>query len=239
MGKNKNVCIYFSQSRVYHRLLCLQPDLVLQGLYSLRRHRHISIGIPIINLRRSSDRLRFIMGIPIPIRRRLLSAKRPWRVSHCSQPLLSVVIWALWPVCMHPKATVVWGMAKTYYKSVWFSWHWFNGWSWGVVIVFHKVWKIIGDFLLWDPVFSLSFHHAYIGVHSGYGLSQWKMMLQCKCLSLAEPIMIILGMGSANERWCYIVISSFIGWAHSHFGMYICEMYFRKGTILICPCSFV
>ena len=44
-----------------------------QGLYSLRRHRLISIGIPIINLRRSSDRLRFIMGIPIPVRRRLLS----------------------------------------------------------------------------------------------------------------------------------------------------------------------
>ena len=43
------------------------------GLYSLRR-RHLSgIGIPIINLRRSDDRLRFIMGIPILIRRRLLS----------------------------------------------------------------------------------------------------------------------------------------------------------------------
>ena len=45
----------------------------LLGLYSLRRRRLISIGIPIINLRRSSDRLRFIMGIPIPVRRRLLS----------------------------------------------------------------------------------------------------------------------------------------------------------------------
>ena len=43
------------------------------GLYSLRRRRLISIGIPIINLRRSSDRLRFIMGIPIPVRRHLLS----------------------------------------------------------------------------------------------------------------------------------------------------------------------
>ena len=42
------------------------------GLYSLRR-RLISKGIPILNLRRSSDRLRFIMGIPIPVRRRLLS----------------------------------------------------------------------------------------------------------------------------------------------------------------------
>ena len=46
---------------------------LLQGLYSLRRRRLISIGIPIINLRRSSDRLRFIMGIPIPVRRRLHS----------------------------------------------------------------------------------------------------------------------------------------------------------------------
>ena len=51
------------------------------GLYSLRRRRLSSIAIPIINLRRSSDRLRFIMGIlgiPIPVRRRLLSVYRPW-----------------------------------------------------------------------------------------------------------------------------------------------------------------
>ena len=48
------------------------------GLYSLRRRRLISKGIPIINLRRSSDRLRFKMGIPIPERRCLLSEKRPW-----------------------------------------------------------------------------------------------------------------------------------------------------------------
>ena len=48
------------------------------GLYSLRIRRLISIGIPIINLRRSSDRLRFITGIPIPVRRRLLSEYRPW-----------------------------------------------------------------------------------------------------------------------------------------------------------------
>ena len=44
-----------------------------QGLYSLRRRRLISIGILIINLRRSSDRLRFILGIPIAVRRHLLS----------------------------------------------------------------------------------------------------------------------------------------------------------------------
>ena len=38
------------------------------GLYSLRRTRLIGIGIPMINMRRSSDRLRFIMRIPIPVR---------------------------------------------------------------------------------------------------------------------------------------------------------------------------
>ena len=39
------------------------------GLYSLRRCPLINIGIPMIHLRKSSDRLRFIMGIPIPVRR--------------------------------------------------------------------------------------------------------------------------------------------------------------------------
>ena len=55
-----------------HPVRQISSTLIL-GLYSLRRRRLISIGIPIINLRRSSDRLRFIMGIPIPVRRRLLS----------------------------------------------------------------------------------------------------------------------------------------------------------------------
>ena len=45
----------------------------MQGLYSLRIRRLISIGIPTINMRRSSDRLRFIMGITIPVRRRLVN----------------------------------------------------------------------------------------------------------------------------------------------------------------------
>ena len=39
-----------------------------QGRYSLRIHRLVGIGIPIINLRRLSDRLRFIMRIAIPVR---------------------------------------------------------------------------------------------------------------------------------------------------------------------------
>ena len=43
------------------------------GLYSLRRRRLTGIGISMINLRWSDDRLRFVMGIPILIRRRLLS----------------------------------------------------------------------------------------------------------------------------------------------------------------------
>ena len=47
--------------------------------YSLRRH--LGIGISINNLRRSSDRHRFIMGIPIPLRRRLFSEWRPWGLS--------------------------------------------------------------------------------------------------------------------------------------------------------------
>ena len=43
------------------------------GLYSRRRRRLMGIGIPMINLRRSDDCLRFILGIPILIRGRLRS----------------------------------------------------------------------------------------------------------------------------------------------------------------------
>ena len=49
-----------------------------QGLYPLKRHRLTGIAIPIINPRRSDDRLMFIMGIPIPIRRCLLSEWNAW-----------------------------------------------------------------------------------------------------------------------------------------------------------------
>ena len=45
---------------IFKRFLC-----ICQGLYSLRRRRLTGIWISIINLRRSDDRLRFIMGIPI------------------------------------------------------------------------------------------------------------------------------------------------------------------------------
>ena len=44
----------------------------IQGLCLLRRRRFIGISIPIANLRRFSDRLKFIMGILISVRRCLL-----------------------------------------------------------------------------------------------------------------------------------------------------------------------
>ena len=59
------------------------------------RRRFTGIGIHIINLRRSDDRLRFMIGIPIPIRRCLLSESGPrYRIYlivlelHYTQPLL-------------------------------------------------------------------------------------------------------------------------------------------------------
>ena len=47
------------------------------GLYSLRRRRFFGKGLPIINPRRSSDRLRFITGIPIPVRRACVVNRGP------------------------------------------------------------------------------------------------------------------------------------------------------------------
>ena len=50
----------------------------IPGINELRRHRHlIGVRIPVINLILSSDSLRFIMGIPISVRRRLFSEYRP------------------------------------------------------------------------------------------------------------------------------------------------------------------
>ena len=57
---------------------------------------------------------------------------------------------------------------------------------------------------------------------------------------------IILGMGSANERWCYFVTSSLIGWAYTqndHCFIMMSDVYFmhtRKyqwGTIPWWPCQ--
>ena len=51
--------------------------VLLQGFYSLIRHRLIGIGIPIIKLTRSSDCLRLLTRILMPVRRRLVSDWRP------------------------------------------------------------------------------------------------------------------------------------------------------------------
>ena len=56
-----------------HHGMTRSRETISHVIYSLRRHRPIGVGIPIINLRRSLDRLRYIMGIPIPVRRRLYS----------------------------------------------------------------------------------------------------------------------------------------------------------------------
>ena len=54
-------------SRIYLAHGCHQSPR--QSLYSLRRRLLMGIRMPIINLRRSDDRLRFIMGIPIQIKK--------------------------------------------------------------------------------------------------------------------------------------------------------------------------
>ena len=68
---------YFHIINIYHRCMTLGviPCIIRmyfhisQSLYSLRRRRLIGIGILNINLRWSSHRHKFIMGIPIPVRR--------------------------------------------------------------------------------------------------------------------------------------------------------------------------
>ena len=65
-------------SRYYHSL----GVTCHKGLHALRRHRLIGIGIPIINLRRSPDRLRFIMGISISVRLFSEYASLKWIEAH-------------------------------------------------------------------------------------------------------------------------------------------------------------
>ena len=61
--------------KMFH--LMTSPCSETLDLYS---YRLIGTDIPIINLRRSSDRLRFIMEIPIPVRWRLFSEYGPRRL---------------------------------------------------------------------------------------------------------------------------------------------------------------
>ena len=69
-------CLFLS----YQSLLWMQVIVIahiLHSFYSPRRRHLIGIGIPIKKLRRSSDRLRFIMGILIHLRRCLISEYMP------------------------------------------------------------------------------------------------------------------------------------------------------------------
>ena len=58
---NESLCSYDANPKRYI-VIFIQS---IQGLYSLRRHRPVGVGIPIINLRWSLDHHWFIMGIPI------------------------------------------------------------------------------------------------------------------------------------------------------------------------------
>ena len=70
---------HYSRLVVARHVMCILSSRshLAQGLYSLNRLHLTGIWIPIRNLRRSDDRLRFIMGIPILIRRSLRSEKGP------------------------------------------------------------------------------------------------------------------------------------------------------------------
>ena len=73
----------FSTTRVkldYNASYKLRLYTYSLGFYSLRRHHLIGIGIPIINLRWSSDHLRFIMEISIPLRWHLFIEQRLWDI---------------------------------------------------------------------------------------------------------------------------------------------------------------
>ena len=68
-GKGKKLYLMW-----IHCFICLPISVTgVLGHYLLKRCRLTGIEIPIMNLRRSDDCLRFIMGIPISIRRCRLS----------------------------------------------------------------------------------------------------------------------------------------------------------------------
>ena len=84
--------------------------------------------------------------------------------------------------------------------------------------------SIIVDAVLTDFIFNFTeLHKIPISRLSGFqsfpqilkALSQaLRPFTEWHCL---EQPGIILGMGSANERWCYIVTSSLIGWTHTQY----------------------
>ena len=68
----------YAEVFLYTMLLITETARWYRYVYWLRRRRLKGIGITIIDLRRSDDRLGFIMEIPIPVRRCHFSEWRPW-----------------------------------------------------------------------------------------------------------------------------------------------------------------
>ena len=58
-------CLLWAQWLIY--FVCKSKLLVRVIITKLTKHGLIGIGIPVINFKQSSDRLRFIMGLPIPV----------------------------------------------------------------------------------------------------------------------------------------------------------------------------
>ena len=75
---NKIVTWYMRRGFLYTMLLITETARWYRCVYWLRRRRLKGIGITIIDLRRSDDRLGFIMEIHIPVRRCHFSEWRPW-----------------------------------------------------------------------------------------------------------------------------------------------------------------
>ena len=99
------------------------------GLYSLRRHRHFVIGIPIINLRRSSAHLRFLMGTPIPVSG-VFSEMRPTTEFNCvlkfcnvskSSRLSLLMSFVFKDSCSIPFS---WSNHQKVAHMLWLSWLW-------------------------------------------------------------------------------------------------------------------
>ena len=71
IGSNNRICFANPKIPIYQNTMNQnQMFISTLGLWSLYKCGHTRMGIPIINLRRSDDHLRFMMGIPlVPIRR--------------------------------------------------------------------------------------------------------------------------------------------------------------------------
>ena len=109
-----------------------------QDNYSLKTHCFIGIGIRILNLRQSSDRLRFIMGIPIPAKQCLFLgieaqeySKSKYIQPGCGLPVATCVFYAkvyewfkhalvcnaIWQCVKYMMITALWSL--WFYENPW------------------------------------------------------------------------------------------------------------------------